>query len=49
MQAKSVVVNERFVDLERESRMQRFDAMVDLFEKVTAAPGWDRSLKSNNQ
>ena len=29
MQAKSAVVNERFVDLERENRMQKFDSMVD--------------------
>jgi hypothetical protein len=49
MQAKSVIVNERFVDLERESRMPRFDIMIDHFEKAIAAPNWDRALKSSNQ
>ncbi len=49
MQAKTGVVNERFVDLEREKRIQRFDALIDQFEKLIAAPGWDRALKSTNQ
>jgi hypothetical protein len=29
MQAKSIIVNERFVDLERETRMQKFDLLID--------------------
>ncbi|TNV83313.1 hypothetical protein FGO68_gene14301 [Halteria grandinella] len=49
MQAKSVIVNERFVDLERETRLQKFDMLIDQFEKALAAPGWDRALKSTNQ
>jgi hypothetical protein len=48
MQAKSAVVNERFVDLEREKRMSRFDALIDQFEKLIAATGWDRAMKSTN-
>ena len=37
MQAKSVVVNERFVDLERETRLQKYDLLIDQFEKVTSS------------
>jgi hypothetical protein len=48
MQAKSIVVNERFVDLERENRIMKFDAMIDLFEKAIVASGWDRAMKSTN-
>ena len=48
MQAKSTVVNQRFVDLERESRLQKYDLLVDQFEKALSAPGWDRALKSTN-
>ena len=49
MQAKSSIVNERFVDLQRENRMQNYDLLIDQFEKAIAAPGWDRALKSTNQ
>ena len=49
MQAKSSIVNERFVDLQRENRMQKYDLLIDQFEKAIAAPGWDRALKSTNQ
>ncbi len=47
MQAKSTVVSDK-VDIEREQRMIKIDMMVDQFEKILSAPGWDRTLKSSN-
>ncbi|CDW90005.1 katanin p80 wd40-containing subunit b1 [Stylonychia lemnae] len=48
MQAKSIIVSDK-VDIEREKRMEKIDAMIDQFERILTAQGWDRALKSQNQ
>eukprot|EP00347_Sterkiella_histriomuscorum_P018687 403344559 len=48
MQAKSVTVSDK-VDIEREKRMEKIDVMIDQFERILTAQGWDRALKSQNQ
>ena len=36
------------VDIERESRMEKIDMMIDQFERILTAQGWDRAIKSEN-
>ena len=36
------------MDIEREERLKKYDLLIDQFERILTAPGFDRALKSQN-